>query len=83
MTHYWSNAAFVEDDALLRNADRLAGIRVLMVHGQLDISGPLDIAWRLSKLLPDSELVVIDDEGHGGGETMYDVIVAATDRFAG
>ena len=82
VTHYWSNAAFIEEDALIRNADRLAGIPVLMVHGQLDISGPLDVAWELSKVLPDSELVVINDEGHGGGDAMTDVILAATDRFA-
>ena len=68
---------------MFRNADRLAGIPVLMVHGQLDISGPLDIPWKLAKVLPDAELVVINDEGHGGGDAMYDVIVAATDRFAG
>ncbi len=83
VTHYWSNAAFVEDDALFRNADRLGDIPVVMVHGQLDISGPLDIPWRLAKVLPNAELVVIDDEGHGGGKAMFDVIAAATDRFAG
>jgi proline iminopeptidase len=83
VTHYWSNAAFIDDGALLRNVDRIAGIPVLMVHGQLDISGPVDVPWTLARVLPDSELVVIDDEGHGGGTSMFDVIVAATDRFAG
>ncbi len=53
-----------------------------MVHGQLDISGPLDIPWQLAKVIPGAELVVIGDEGHGGARSSYDVIVAATDRFA-
>ena len=82
VTHYWSNAAFIEDGALLRDAHRLAGIPVVMVNGQLDISGPLETAWSLTKVMPDAELVVIGDEGHGGAQSMFDVIVAATDRFA-
>jgi len=82
VTHYWSNGCFVEDDQVLRDASRLAGIPIVMVHGQLDVSGPLDNAWRLSKVLPDAELVVIADEGHGASGTMLDAILAATNRFA-
>ena len=82
VTHYWSNAAFMDDDQLFRDADRIAEIPVLMVHGRLDISGPTAVPWRLSKVLPRSELVVIGDEGHGGGTSMFDVIVAWTDRLA-
>jgi proline iminopeptidase len=82
VTHYWSNAGFLEDGALLRDAHRLSGIPVVMVHGQLDISGPLDIPWQLAKVVPGAELVVIGDEGHGGTSS-YDVVVATTDRFAG
>jgi proline iminopeptidase len=83
VTHYWSNAAFLPDGALVGDAHRLAGIPIVMVNGQLDISGPLDVPWRLATVLPDAELVVIDGEGHGGAGAMFDVIVAATDRFAG
>ena len=82
VTHYWSNAAFIDDGALLRDADRLTGIPVLMVHGQLDIRGPLDVPTKLAEVLPDAELVVINDEGHVGGTSRFDVIVAATDRLA-
>jgi proline iminopeptidase len=82
VTHYWSNAAFLEDGALLRDAHRLAGIPIVMVNGQLDISGPLETAWALAKVLPDAELVVIGDEGHGGAGGTFDAVVAATDRFA-
>jgi len=82
VTHYWSNAGFMQDDQLFGNAHRMADIPVLMVHGQMDISGPLDIPWRLSKVLPRAELVVIADEGHNGGASMSDVIIARTDRLA-
>jgi proline iminopeptidase len=83
VTHYWSNAGFLEEGALWHDAGRLAGIPVVMVHGQLDISGPLDIPWSLARAIPDATLVVIDDEGHGGSVSMLDAILEATDRFAG
>ena len=82
VTHYWSNNHFVDDGAPLRDAHRLAGIPVVMINGQLDISGPLDVPWQLAKVLPDAELVVIDGEGHGGDDATMDAILAATDRFA-
>jgi proline iminopeptidase len=37
-----------------------------LIHGRLDVSSPLDVAWRLSRAWPGSRLVVIDDAGHGG-----------------
>jgi proline iminopeptidase len=80
VTHYWSNAGFLDDGALSRDAPLLGDIPVLMVHGQLDISGPLEFPWQLAKVLPNAELVVINDEGHGGGQSMSEVIMAATDH---
>jgi proline iminopeptidase len=82
VTHYWSNGAFLGDDQLFHEADRIADIPVLMVHGRLDISGPAAVPWRLSKVLPRSELVVIGDEGHTGGASMFDLIIHWTDRLA-
>ena len=82
MTHYWSNACFLGEGTLGRDAHRLAGIPVVMVNGQLDVSGPLAAPWALRKVLPDAELVVIADEGHGGDRSMFDVVVSALDRFA-
>jgi proline iminopeptidase len=82
VTHYWGNGCFLEPGQVLRDAHRLAGIPGVMVHGRFDVSGPLDTAWRLHRAWPDSELVVIDDAGHGGG-SMSAAVVAATDRFAG
>jgi proline iminopeptidase len=83
VTHYWSNRGFLDDGALLRDAHRLVGIPLVMIHGQLDISGPLDVPWNLAKAIPGAELVVIRDEGHGGSDSMFGAIIAATDRFAG
>jgi proline iminopeptidase len=81
VTHYWRHAAWLEDGALLRDLDRLAGIPGVLVHGRLDVGSPLDIPWAVARGWEGSELVVIDDEGHGG-EKIAGAIVAATDRFA-
>lgn len=82
VTHYWRHAGFLEDGALLRDAGTLTGIPGVMVHGQMDVSSPADIAWHLAQAWPDAELVLIGDEGHGlSGDATIDAIVAATDRF--
>ncbi len=83
VTHYWANAAFLEDGQLMRDATRLAGIPGVLIHGRLDISGPPDIAWELARRWPDAELVLVDEAGHGAGHrTTEGEIVAATTRFA-
>lgn len=66
VTHCWRNDSWLADDELLANADRLAGIPGWLIHGRLDISSPLDSAWHLHRAWPGSELVIVDDEGHGG-----------------
>ncbi|GAB3880923.1 hypothetical protein GCM10029964_036130 [Kibdelosporangium lantanae] len=81
VTHYWSNGCFLADGQLLRDIGRLDGIPGVLVHGRYDVSGPLDTAWHLHKAWPGSELVVIEDEGHGGS-AMNDALADAIDRFA-
>ena len=81
--HYFSHAAWLEEGALLRDAHRLAGIPGLLIHGRLDLGSPLRTAWEVARAWPDAELVVVDDSGHTGSETMSNVIVDALDRFAG
>jgi proline iminopeptidase len=83
VTHYWRHAGFLEDGALQRDAPRLAGIPGVMVHGRLDLSGPLDVPWELAQVWPDAELVVVDGAGHSAAEPgMSEALVAATARFA-
>ena len=83
VTHYWRHAAFLEDDQLIRDAAILNGIPGVLIHGRYDVSSPLDTAWRLSKAWTTSRLHVLDDAGHGGGETFLPLVVGALNEFAG
>ena len=80
-THYFANGAWLEENQLLRNADRLAGIPGVLVHGRLDLAAPLDTAWKLDRAWPDADLVVVDDAGHLGSGGMTAHRLDALDSF--
>jgi proline iminopeptidase len=80
--HYFAHGAWLEEGALLRDAVRLAGIPGVLIHGRLDLSGPLETAWALARAWPDAELVVINDSGHLGSDTMRERMRSALDKFA-
>ena len=82
VTHYWRHAAFVADDQLLRDAPALDGIPGVLIHGRYDVSSPLETAWRLSQRWATSRLHVLDDAGHGGGDTFLAAVVGALNQFA-
>lgn len=80
VTHYWRHAAFL-DDRLVRDAPRLDGIPGVLIHGRLDVSGPLETAWNLSKRWSTSRLHVLDDAGHGGA-SLAGALTAALDEVS-
>lgn len=80
--HYFSNAAWLEEGVLIREAHRLKGIPGKLIHGRLDISSPVETAWELTQVWPDAELIVIDDSGHTGSDAMRAAWRAALDEFA-
>jgi proline iminopeptidase len=83
VTHYFSHAAWLEEDILQREVGKLAGIPGVLIHGRLDISSPLDVPWDLARAWPGCELVVIEDAGHGGSDAAtVDAVISATRRFA-
>jgi len=69
-SHYASHAAWLEEEELLRNADRLVGIRGVLLHGRHDLGSPIGTAWELAQAWPGSELVVVADSGHTGSDAM-------------
>jgi proline iminopeptidase len=82
VTHYWSRRCFLRPRQVLDGMPRLAAVPGVLLHGRLDVSGPLLTAWRLHQAWPGSELHVLDDAGHGGA-SMTRATVAVLDRLAG
>jgi proline iminopeptidase len=80
VTHYWSNAAFMPDGALMASAHRLTDVPVFLAHGLKDISAPCDVPYRLA-LETGAELYIAADDGHGG-PSISEWTVGVTDRLA-
>ncbi|MEU6475782.1 prolyl aminopeptidase [Streptomyces sp. NPDC047017] len=87
VTHYFGNDHFLgagnDEGVVLRDAHLLAGIPGTLVQGSLDLGNLLGTVWRLHHAWPGSELVVVDQAGHGAGHPgVADALVAATDAYA-
>jgi proline iminopeptidase len=81
VTHYWANAGFLDDGALLAAMPTIAHIPAVLVHGARDISSPPDIPVELAKRWPAAQLVLVDDAGHAG-DAWTDAVLAATGTLA-
>lgn len=81
--HYFVNKCFIEENQILVNADKLAGIPGAIVHGRYDIVCTLDNAFSLHARWPDSELQIVRDAGHVASEPgTTDALIRATRRMA-
>lgn len=82
VAHYFHHGAWLDEGQILRDAHRLAGVPGVLIHGQLDLGGPVDVPWLLHRAWPDSELHVVAEAGHAGSERTMQLILAAAERFA-
>ena len=82
VTHYWRKAGFLDEGQLLNEAPTLNGIPGVLISGRYDVSSPLETAWRLSQAWTTSQLVVIDDTGHGGSEAFLSAVIDALIELA-
>lgn len=81
--HYAKNRYFIADDQILQNCEVLKNIPVIIIHGQNDLTCPLEAGWRLYQCLPQAKYVVLPNAGHiAKGEEMIDALVSATDEIA-
>jgi proline iminopeptidase len=62
----WAHDAWLGESGILDGLEAVTHLPVVLIHGRLDVSGPLDTAWKLHRRWPGSRLVVIEGEGHGG-----------------
>jgi proline iminopeptidase len=80
--HYFSNGAFLEEGALLRDAGRLDGIPGVLIHGRLDLSCPATTAWELARAWPGAELHIDDHSGHRGSDLKRTWMLETLAKFA-
>jgi proline iminopeptidase len=80
VTHYWAHDGFLTPP-IFDQMQRLHGIPATLIHGRRDVSGPAVVAWRLHRAWADSELIIVEDEGHGGG-SMVEAWCSANSRHA-
>ena len=80
--HYFMNDAFLGDNQILRDAGRLGNIPGVIVHGRYDVICPVENAWQLHEVWPQSELHIITDAGHAASEPgIIDALIRATSRL--
>lgn len=83
VTHFFRHSCWLDDDTVLGNVEKLAGIPGTLITGRLDLNAPVAGAWDLARAWRDAELVVVPNAGHSAGDAgMYEAIRAATDRMA-
>lgn len=62
--HYAQNRFFLEDDQLIRDAQRIAHLPILQVTGRYDTCTTPDNAFDLARFLPGSRLKIVPAAGH-------------------
>ena len=81
-THYLKHGAWLDEGVLIRDAEKLAGIPGVLIHGRRDLSCPVDTAWALARAWPGSKLVVLEDAGHLRSDSKRAALLRALDAFA-
>jgi proline iminopeptidase len=80
--YYMANRCFLEEGQLLRDAGEVKDIPTVLVNGRYDVICPPINAYRLSLLLPNSDLVIAEGAGHWMGEKpVEEALLEAVRRF--
>lgn len=80
--HYFANNAFITENQVLDNIDKIADIPGIIVHGRYDVICPMKGAHELYKAWPNAELDIIPDAGHAATERgITDALVRATIKY--
>lgn len=80
--HYFRHHAFLTDDQLIRNVERIRHLPAVIVQGRYDVVCPPRSAWRLHQAWPEATLRMVEDAGHAAFEPgIASALVAATEQF--
>jgi proline iminopeptidase len=81
--HYFVHQAFIQPNQILGRVDCLQGIPGVIVHGRYDVVCPVDQAYALHQVWPESRLSIIPAAGHSASDpAVADALIRATDGFA-
>lgn len=81
--HYMLNGAFMAEDQLINQLDKIRHLPAVIVQGRYDVICPPVSAWRLHQAWPEARYQVITEAGHSGMEHgIAAALVQATDSFA-
>ena len=79
--HYDSNNYFVKKDTIYKNMDKIKHIPTIMVEGRYDMVTPMQIAYKLSKMMKHCQLMIVR-AGHATiEEEITKGLVKASDYF--
>lgn len=80
--HYFKNNLFNPQTRLTDDVGRIRHIPAVIVHGRYDMICPFVNAYKLHKLWPEAEFVVVPDAGHAALEPgIRSALIEATERF--
>ena len=66
--HYVINQCFLENGQIIRDVDKISHIPIILINGRYDMYCPPVTAYRLHKMLPESQLIIVESAGHWMGE---------------
>ncbi|MFZ6755825.1 prolyl aminopeptidase [Undibacterium sp. Ji50W] len=80
--HYMLHAAFMREDQLIHDIERIRHLPTVIVQGRYDVVCPPVSAYRLHQAWPEASLQMIADAGHSGSEPgIAEALVRATEQF--
>jgi len=80
--HYARHNYFIAENQILNNCDVLQAIPTIIIHGQNDLTCPLESSWSLHQALPKARFIVLPNAGHiARGEEMIAALVCATEEM--
>jgi proline iminopeptidase len=82
VTHYFGNYAFLADDAITGNLDRLDGIPTYLLRGRLDIASPLRSAVEVAQGITGARLDIVEADAHGAGDDTVERLIRVLDEQA-
>ena len=80
--HYMMNGAFMEEDQLVSNIDKIRHLPAVIVQGRYDVICPPVSAYRLHQAWPEAKFHLVGDAGHAAMEPgIAHCLVQATKQF--